>query len=119
MEALPTLARLATASTLKPAQPVSPKRVIAASATRRSTSGSRGRPACAGLVVTLATSLPLPGPDLPITLRVRGEEGKGSVCRLMVRVPCGVHDPVRDAGPCTDPFFIRRPRAHRTRTVMG
>src|SRR5215469_9073841 len=61
MEALPTLARLATASTLKPAQPVSPNRVIAASATRRSTSGSRGRPACAGLVVTLPPPRGSPG----------------------------------------------------------
>src|SRR3954468_16853788 len=44
MDALPTPARRATASTLNPDQPASPKTLIAASATRSSTPGSRGRP---------------------------------------------------------------------------
>src|SRR6478735_2322850 len=52
MEALPTPARRATASMLKPAQPASPNSATAASATRRSTSGSRGRPGCIALIVT-------------------------------------------------------------------
>src|SRR5580693_7762501 len=52
MDALPTPARRATASMLKPAQPASPNSATAASATRRSTSGSRGRPGCIALIVT-------------------------------------------------------------------
>src|SRR5438105_3404291 len=44
MEALPTPARRATASTVNPAQPSSPNTSAAARRTRRSTPGSRGRP---------------------------------------------------------------------------
>src|SRR5919199_2849120 len=45
MDALPTPARRATASTLNPDHPTSPNSSMAASATRSSTPGSRGRPA--------------------------------------------------------------------------
>src|SRR4051794_26345014 len=47
MDAFPTPARRATASTLKPDQPTSPNSRTAASATRSSTPGSRGRPGTA------------------------------------------------------------------------
>src|SRR5690606_34711221 len=75
----PTPARLATASTLKPAQPRSPKSKIAASAILRSTSGSRGRPAAG------ASTCSTPHPSLldefraaqPGRTRRRGRPGRG------------------------------------------
>src|SRR5690606_22702215 len=79
IDAFPTPARLATASTLKPAQPRSPKSKIAASAILRSTSWSRGRPAAG------ASTCSTPHPSLldefraaqPGRTRRRGRPGRG------------------------------------------
>src|SRR3954453_15410871 len=54
MDAFPTPARRATDSTLKPAQPISPNSRTAASATRASTLGSRGRPGTAAEALLMA-----------------------------------------------------------------